>query len=200
MTTKPNTQPPIVLNFDTTPAPAPISNPSSTMSQLFLYYPELYKQMIQSMMPQPAAPAPVVSSAPAQIPTITQVLTPAEGCNCDCKKKQKSLAEFMVNVPCPTTTEKPPKKIVVRVPCPTTTTTTEKPCNCQCCSCNSAPAPDKPEKKAKKPKDCEENVQSESEESREIKTVFKAYEAPKKSNSVRNYFKYADDWSSEENH
>jgi hypothetical protein len=103
----------------------------------------------------------------------------------------------MVNVPCPTTTEKPEKKIVVKVPCPTyskPTTTTEKPCNCQCCSCNSAPAkPEKEHKKAKK-------NYSESEESSEVKTVYKAYEVPRKSNSVRNYFKYAEDCSSEESH
>jgi len=147
---------------------------------------------------------PIVAPAPppqnAQNPSVTQIFTPTQGCNCDCKKKQKSIAEFMVNVPCPTTTEKPAKKIVVKVPCPTfATTTTEKPCSCQCCSCNSAPS--KPEKHHKKAKKDYENVHhSESEESREIKTVFKAYEVPRKSNSVRNYFKYAEDCSSEESH
>lgn len=147
------------------------------------------------------APATVPAHQPQHVqnPSVTQIFTPTQGCNCDCKKKQKSIAEFMVNVPCPTTTEKPAKKIVVKVPCPTYATT-EKPCSCQCCSCNSAPS--KPEKQHKKAKNHYiENVHhSESEESREIKTVFKAYEVPRKSNSVRNYFKYAEDCSSEESH
>lgn len=90
------------------------------------------------------------------------------GDDCGCKKKgQKSLADFMVNVPCPKTTEKPPRKVVVKVPCPTT----EKPCNCQCCPCN-------PCKKNKKPKKL--SCSSESKESMEVKTYI-----PKKHNEVR---------------
>lgn len=46
---------------------------------------------------------------------------------------KESVAEFMVNVPCPTSTPKPVREIVVKVPCPTTT---EKPCACQCCPCS----------------------------------------------------------------
>lgn len=87
--------------------------------------------------------------------------------DCGCKKKgYKSLADFMVNVPCPKTTEKPPRKVIVKVPCPTT----EKPCTCQCCPCNPC--------KKKKPK--KESCSSESKESIEVKTY-----VPKRHNEVR---------------
>lgn len=59
---------------------------------------------------------------------------------------KESVAEFMVNVPCPTPTPKPVREIVVKVPCPTTT---EKPCQCQCCPCSPCP------KKQKKPRKAE---------------------------------------------
>lgn len=80
-------------------------------------------------------------------------------------KGPKSLADFLVHVPFPKTTEKPPRKVVIKVPCPTTTTTTESPCNCQCCSCN-------PCEKKKKPKKESDSV------------LVKTY-APKRHNEVR---------------
>ncbi len=53
-------------------------------------------------------------------------------------KKKDPIADFLVEVPCPKPTEKPPRKIVVKVPCPKPRY--EKPhqqnCGCQTCSCN----------------------------------------------------------------
>lgn len=85
----------------------------------------------------------------------------------DCDPKKKSLAEFLVNVPCPTTTPKPIKQIVVRVPCPTTT---QKPCQCQCCPCN----PCKPSKAPKVVKKARK--ESSEEDSHEQKTIYRSYD------------------------
>lgn len=100
---------------------------------------------------------------------------------CGCKKKEKSsLADFMVNVPCPKTTTKAPRKVVVKVPCPTT----EKPskaekCACKCCPCN--PCENKKKKKPTKKESCS------SESKEEVKTIVRSYKpSPKKShNEVR---------------
>ncbi|CAO1304614.1 unnamed protein product [Diamesa serratosioi] len=82
---------------------------------------------------------------------------------------KESVAEFMVNVPCPTSTQKPVREIVVKVPCPTTT---EKPCQCQCCPCSPCT------KKQKKPKKAEViYVSSEEEEPCKLP---KSYKKPKK--------------------
>jgi hypothetical protein len=111
---------------------------------------------------RPAPPSVIPISAPPHIH-----ISHNHHDDCGCKKKgPKSLADFMVNVPCPKTTEKPPRKVVVKVPCPTT----EKPCTCQCCPCNPC--------KKKKPK--KESCSSESKESIEVKTY-----VPKKHNEVR---------------
>lgn len=102
--------------------------------------------------------------------------------NCGCKKDKKekgSIADFMVNVPCPKSTTKAPKvrKVVVKVPCPTTEKSQE--CSCQCCPCN--PCDNKKQKKKPKKESCS------SEESKEhVKTIVRSYEPPKKQhNEVR---------------
>lgn len=115
--------------------------------------------------PPPAAPraSPVAISAMPHI----QIAQNGHSSDCGCKKPKgpKALADFMVNVPCPKPTEKPPRKVVVKLPCPTT----KKPCTCQCCPCN--PCKSKPKK---------ESCSSESNESVEVKTY-----TPKKHNEVR---------------
>lgn len=177
------------------PAPAPVTvNSASTLTELFLQNPSLFQHLINpsgqsNLHPPQALPAFVhshphahgVGTAPAPhnppaAPTITQILA-SHPPNCECRKKHHSLAEFEVNVPCPTTTQKPPKKIIVRVPCPTTsTTTTEKPCACQCCPCNPCQKPQKPHKPHKPTKPSKHSC---SEESHEYKTIVKTYEVPK---------------------
>ncbi|KAG5674827.1 hypothetical protein PVAND_004773 [Polypedilum vanderplanki] len=151
----PAPSPPVIVQ----PAPAPSSQMTpANLQQLLLLYPQLFSRPSTQPSPQPNQPV------------ITQILSSNSHENCDCcKKKPKSLAEFLVNVPCPTTTEKPPKKIIVKVPCPTTTTTTEKPCQCQCCPCNPCP------KQEKKQKVHKPYVSEESHE-----TVYKSYHIPRR--------------------
>lgn len=109
-----------------------------------------------------------------------------------CGPHENSLADFLVNVPCPTTTttQKPIRQIVVKVPCPTTT---PKPvCECKCCPCNPCPTlkpkPSKPSKIATK---CPEKESSEEsrEESVETKTIYKSYDPVMKKyvNAKRSY-------------
>lgn len=119
--------------------------------------------------PQPQ-PQPTV--APTAAPTAAPQPTagPCPACwspsPCGCSNQKKNLAEFLVDVPCPTTTPKPIKQIVVKVPCPTTT---QKPCECQCCPCN-------PCKPAKKKQAKEVKVSSEEESHEETKTIYKSYD------------------------
>ena len=119
-------------------------------------------QLRPQQMPQPR-PQPMPQPMPQQRPleygsNVVQLMPqyrPAQQQNPKpCGKE--SVAEFMVNVPCPTSTPKPVREIVVKVPCPTTT---EKPCQCQCCPCSPCP------KKQKKPRKAEViYVSSEEEE------------------------------------
>lgn len=94
-----------------------------------------------------------------------------------CGTHENSLADFLVNVPCPTTTTtpKPIRQIVVKVPCPTTTSKPE--CQCQCCPCNPCPSlkpkPSKPSKPSRTTKKC---IRKESSESRSEETIYKSYD------------------------
>lgn len=117
-------------------------------------------------------PSAITINTPSQI----KVRPHDKDCGCN-RKGSKSIADFMVNVPCPKPTEKPPRKVVVKLPCPAT----EKPYDCQCCR-------SKPCKK-RKPK--KESSSSESKESIELKTI-----TPKRHNQVRPQAHYSE--SSEE--
>lgn len=114
-----------------------------------------------------------------------------------CGPHDNAIANFLVNVPCPTTTTtpKPIRQIVVKVPCPTTT---KKPCECQCCPCNPCPTPkppkpskpSKPSKTTKCPKHHRKQSSEEShEESAETKTIYKSYDPvmQKYVDATRNY-------------
>lgn len=170
------------------PAPAPVQ-PAPQPSPVFPPFPIFIPQpMPQQPAPAPQQPQPVQPSFPFPFPfpqpqpSVPQPLPPS--CNiCNtpapCKHQKNSLAEFLVDVPCPTTTPKPIRQIVVRVPCPTTT---KKPCECQCCPCNPCPTP-KPAKLTKKSFKAPESSEESSNE--ETKTIYKSYDPVKKPAEVK---------------
>lgn len=152
--------------------PAPV--PGSPYPQIQLILPNGQPIYLPYPLPQPspAVPVPQPTVAPAPVPASTAAPPAPCPCNqpapCSCVKsapcdQKKNLAEFVVNVPCPTTTPKPIRQIIVKVPCPTTT---KKPCECQCCPCNPCKSPKK--------KVYKESSESDSHE--ETKTVYKSYD------------------------
>lgn len=166
------------------PAPAPvfppfpifIPQPPAPQAQP---QPYPYPYPIYPPQPQPQAQPLPVAVQPQPLPVAVQPQPQPQpiGPNCNicntpapCKHQQKSIAEFLVDVPCPTTTPKPIRQIVVRVPC---ATTTKKPCECQCCPCNPCPTqkPPKLTRKNFKPKES-----SEEESQEETKTIYKSYD------------------------
>lgn len=135
--------------------PFPFPYPQSQQQQQSQPQPQPQQQAIPALATLPTAPT-TAAPQPAACPSCYQQ-------SCSCRNQKKNLAEFVVDVPCPTTTPKPMKQIVVKVPCPTTT---KKPCECQCCPCN-------PCKSAKKK---QYRVSSEEESEEEVKTVYKSYD------------------------
>lgn len=158
---------PVTTAAPVQPKPMPMPSPYPQIQlilpngqPIYLPYP-LPKPAPVMPMPQPTA-APVTAPPPA--PTAAPQPAPCpwnHPAPCSCQKK--NLAEFVVDVPCPTTTPKPIRQIVVKVPCPTTT---KKPCECQCCPCNPC--------KSSKKKTYKESSESDSIE--ETKTVYKSYD------------------------
>lgn len=149
-----------------TAAPVPqhpiyLPHPGSQVQQgLQYFYPQYFQQ--QQQQPQQQQQHPQFQYHPSSC-------NQHQGQPCDCKPKKNQLAEFVVNVPCKTTTPKPIRQIVVKVPC---ATTTEKPCQCQCCPCN----PCKPPKKQSKPQKHHVESSEESSSHEEAKTIYKSYD------------------------
>ncbi|CRK93776.1 CLUMA_CG007304, isoform A [Clunio marinus] len=135
-------------NVGTPPGPYPLPYPIfiSPSGQIIRLPIETEKK------PKPTQPPPCHCTTPCNHPT-----------------KKPNLAEFIVDVPCPTSTVKPPKtrEIIVKVPCPKTTKKPPPACECQCCPCN----PCKPHKKHYK----QEAVSEESIEE-DTQTIYKSYE------------------------
>lgn len=155
----PTAAPPAPTAVPTAAPPAPTPPPPTAAPFVFPPFPFVLPQPQPQPQPQPIV---VVPSNPQVVPANCKPEPP-------CSKKKNSVAEFLVNVPCPTTTTtpKPIKQIIVKVPCPTTKKPT---CECQCCPCN----PCKPKKKkVQKPVSKESCEESSSEE---VKTVYKSYD------------------------
>lgn len=159
------------------------SDPSKPSGPIYIQFPS---DLLNNRPSAPSPPAPQ-PSIPPRPSTSIQTLQPGQNsqlatisispprpapcsCNqpapCNCKKPapcEQNLGEFVVNVPCPPTTEKPIREIIVKVPRPTT----KKPCECKCCPCN-------PCKSSKKKVVMKES--SDESESHEVKKVYKPYD------------------------
>lgn len=197
--------PPTVIVSPPAPAPSPVPAPAPVPSPPA-------PQIIPIYVPAPSPPAPVPAPAPAPIQYYPapvnqpnqqyiyyqqQQQSPTKP---PCGYSGNSIADFLVNVPCPTTTttKKPIRQIVVKVPCPTTTAKPE--CECQCCPCNPCPTqkPPRPSKSYRHPKPsrtttkCPEKHSSEEshEDPSEARTIYKSYDPVMKTyvNAKRSYF------------
>jgi len=151
--------PQTVPSVSPTAATAPPTLPP-TYRPIYTYYqpPQIVQQAPQAVQP--------VQQSPVYYQPQYQPFEPSKHHHHHHQKqpKNKAIAEFLVNVPCPTTTPKPIRQIVVKVPCPTT----KKPCECQCCPCNPCKPP------AKKKQYYKSSSEEESQE--ETKTVYKTYD------------------------
>lgn len=147
------------------PAPVPSSTTAAVTSAPITTTTTQRAVQIQPIFIQQPQPQNPQTPLPAHIPyPVYWQNMGSSSSNTNCEKpsesKQKSIAEFFVNLPCPTTTPKPMRQIVVKVPCPT-----KKPCECDCCPCN----PCKTKKRVQK-----ESSEEESEE--EAQTIYKSYD------------------------
>jgi len=149
--------PQTVPSVSPTAATAPPTLPP-TYRPIYTYYqpPQIVQQAPQAVQP--------VQQSPVYYQPQYQPFEPSKHHHHQKQPKNKAIAEFLVNVPCPTTTPKPIRQIVVKVPCPTT----KKPCECQCCPCNPCKPP------AKKKQYYKSSSEEESQE--ETKTVYKTYD------------------------
>lgn len=132
----------------TTAAPATTATPTTTpkpcngpvinwptvqqqpAAQSPIFISPIYLQQLQQQLQQAAAQQ--SPAAPAQNPLSNILYHHRQQDPCGPNK----LAEFVVNVPCPKPTQKPPREIVVKLPCPTTKKPEQNQCNCNCCPCN----------------------------------------------------------------
>lgn len=119
------------------PAPAPVINwqflPPQQPGQAPIYINPIYLQQLQQAQQQAQqqnAASPVASP-------VSNFIYQHKRDPCGPNK----VAEFLVNVPCPKPTQKPPREIVVKLPCPTTKKPHQPECGCNCCPCNPCNTP-----------------------------------------------------------
>lgn len=178
----PPVQPPV---FAQNPSPLQFQIPDFSVFDDFAAGLNSQFQM-QNNQPRPQPrPQPTLEYGPNVVQLMSQYRPAPSQQPKPCGKE--SVAEFMVNVPCPTSTPKPVREIVVKVPCPTTT---EKPCQCQCCPCSPC------DKKQKKPRKAEVIYLS-SEEEEPCKHP-KSHKKPKKEHKKESKVIYEESSEEEE--
>lgn len=161
-----------------TPAPSPFPTTSATSP---LFNNQVFQTLfMQYLMSQSQGQGRVPASAPHYYPAPSHG-RPSWEHPTQCGPQQKnSIAEFMVNLPCKKTTQKPPRQIVVKVPCPKTVS--DKPCACKCCPCNPCPSKKKSHKAESHSNKAESHSAEDSYE--DTKTVYKSYERVKSHDPV----------------
>lgn len=163
-----------VIPTTTEASPAARNILTGFSEQVPFYLNPIYYQQPQVSVPAPdplAATPPAAAPQPADsssfiLPYPTSLLKKHQPKTPDCGPNK--IGEFLVNVPCPKATPKPPREIVVKLPCPTTKKPVEEsPCNCQSCvSCKSRPSksPKKHQRTTTTKKPCENESVSDSHE------------------------------------